>query len=238
MDEQTRANLLQAMHEEAFARAKFLLFAANAEAAGEDEAAELLRRSAAAQQDHFERMAELYELSRTVVDDLGDAIATEVRTDYQGYAGQAHRVGEIEVARLFETIHSFKAAQREALGSVALRLKLDRGRAPQPPAERPREQREFSVAIAPDDADAEPEPAAVPEPAPEAEPEGEPEPDPDAGQPEVASPAKVEYRTVHVRKSARKGRAGAAELERQLNQLADEGWVLAHAIGAQLIFQR
>ena len=33
MDEQTRANLLQAMHEEAFARAKFLLFAANAEAA-------------------------------------------------------------------------------------------------------------------------------------------------------------------------------------------------------------
>ena len=35
MDEQTRANLLQAMHEEAFARAKFLLFASNAEAAGQ-----------------------------------------------------------------------------------------------------------------------------------------------------------------------------------------------------------
>lgn len=232
MDEQTRANLLQAMHEEAFARAKFMLFAANAETAGEGEAAELLRRSAAAQQDHFERMAELYELTRTVVDDLGDAIATEVRTDYQGYAGQAHRVGEIEVARLFETIHSFKAAQREALGSVALRLKLDRGRAPQPgeqPQEEEAEQREFSVAIAP----AEGEPEAGPE-----EPEAEAQPNDEPEQPAPEAVRAAEYRTVHVPKSARKGKAGAEELERQLNELASEGWVLAHGIGPQLIFQR
>src|SRR5436190_14484022 len=176
MDEQTRANLLQAMHEEAFARAKFLLFAANAEAAGQEEAAQLLDRSAAAQQDHFERMAELYELSRTVVDDLGDAIATEVRTDYQGYAAQAHRVGEIEVQRLFETIHSFKAAQREVLGSIALRLKLDQGRTGEPAGPPVRvDPPEYSVAVDPED---------VAEAA-----EG------------VAA---AEYRTVHVRKSARK----------------------------------
>ena len=218
MDEQTRANLLQAMHEEAFARAKFLLFAANAEAAHQDEAAQLLDRSAAAQQDHFERMAELYELSRTVVDDLGDAIATEVRTDYQGYAAQAHRVGEIEVQRLFETIHSFKAAQREALGSIALRLKLDRGREPaeeQGPAA-PDEPQEYSVAVDP----------GAPE-ALDAEPAEEP-----------VEPAAPEYRTVHVRKSARKSAGGAVELERRLNELAEEGWTLVEAIGSQLVFVR
>jgi rubrerythrin len=218
MDEQTRANLLQAMHEEAFARATFLLYAANAEAAGQDEAAQLLHRSAAAQQDHFERMAELYEVSRTVVDDLADAIATEVRTDYQGYAAQAHRVGEIEVQRLFETIHSFKAAQREALGSIALRIKLDRGRAAEP-AEAPagREQPERGAAAAEPD---EPEPAPAQDDR-DAEPEGAPE-----------------YRTVHVRKSARKSAGGAVELERRLNQLAEEGWTLVAAIGSQLIFSR
>ncbi|HET6850037.1 MAG TPA: hypothetical protein VFH74_14340 [Gaiellales bacterium] len=213
MDEQTRANLLQAMHEEAFARAKFLLFAANAEAAGQDEASQLLDRSAAAQQDQFERMAELYELSRTVVDDLGDAIATEVRTDYQGYAAQAHRVGEIEVQRLFETIHSFKAAQREALGSIALRLKLDRGRDTEPAeAPAPRDRPEFSVAVAPEP---EEEEAAIAE-----------------------EPAGLEYRTVHVRKSARRTAGGAVELERRLNELAEEGWTLVEAIGSQLIFVR
>ncbi|HET7428268.1 MAG TPA: hypothetical protein VFJ66_02365 [Gaiellales bacterium] len=212
MDEQTRANLLQAMHEEAFARAKFLLFAANAEAAGQEEAAQLLDRSAAAQQDHFERMAELYELSRTVVDDLGDAIATEVRTDYQGYAAQAHRVGEIEVQRLFETIHSFKAAQREALGSIALRLKLDRGRTGEPAAHPVRmDPPEYSVAVDPEDV----EEAA-----------------------EGAPAAAAEYRTVHVRKSTRKSAGGALELERRLNEMAEEGWTLVEAIGSQLIFVR
>jgi rubrerythrin len=217
MDEQTRANLLQAMHEEAFARAKFLLFAANAEAAGQEEAAQLLDRSAAAQQDHFERMAELYELSRTVVDDLGDAIATEVRTDYQGYAAQAHRVGEIEAQRLFETIHSFKAAQREALGSIALRLKLDRGRSP--------------------DAGAAPGPVEpMSEPGTHAEPGPEPQPEPGAGA--DPQPGPPEYRTVHVRKSARKSAGGAVELERRLNELAGEGWTLVEAIGSQLVFAR
>ncbi|HEX2589476.1 MAG TPA: hypothetical protein VHL51_14510 [Gaiellales bacterium] len=210
MDEQTRANLLQAMHEEAFARAKFLLFAANAAVAGQEEAAQLLDRSAAAQQDHFERMAELYELSRTVVDDLGDAIATEVRTDYQGYAAQAHRVGEIEVQRLFETIHSFKAAQREALGSIALRLKLDRGRTGEPAAHPVRvDPPEYSVAVDPEDVE-----------------------EADEGAPAA------EYRTVHVRKSARKSAGGAVELERRLNELAEEGWTLVEAIGSQLIFVR
>jgi len=213
MDEQTRANLLQAMHEEAFARAKFLLFAANAEADGQAEAAQLLQRSAAAQQEHFERMAELHELSRTVVDDLGDAIATEVRTDYQGYAAQAHRVGEIEVQRLFETIHSFKAAQREALGSLALRLKLDRGRTTEAAAARP---------------PAELEDAGEPEPEHAAEPEAE----------LAAEPGAPEYRTVHIRKSARRTAGGAVELERRLNELAEEGWTLAEAIGSQLIFVR
>jgi rubrerythrin len=230
MDEQTRAHLLQAMHEEAFARAKFLLFAANAEAAGHSEAAQLLDRSAAAQQDHFDRMAELYELSRTVVDDLGDAIATEVRTDYQGYATQAHRVGEIEVARLFETIHSFKAAQREALGSVALRLKLDRGRIPEPSAEpaaaeEAGEQREYSLAVAPE---------AVVEPLQEDE---RAKPDEGDDEPEAVQPT-PEYRTVHVRKATRKSAGGAVELERRLNQLAEEGWTLVEAIGSQLIFRR
>ena len=213
MDEQTRANLLQAMHEEAFARAKFLLFAANAEADGQAEAAQLLQRSAAAQQEHFERMAELHELSRTVVDDLGDAIATEVRTDYQGYAAQAHRVGEIEVQRLFETIHSFKAAQREALGSLALRLKLDRGRTTEAAAAR---------------APAELEDGGEPEPEHAAEPEAE----------LAAEPGAPEYRTVHIRKSARRTAGGAVELERRLNELAEEGWTLAEAIGSQLIFVR
>jgi rubrerythrin len=214
MDEQTRANLLQAMHEEAFARAKFLLFAANAETAGQEEAAQLLDRSAAAQQDHFERMAELYELSRTVVDDLSDAIATEVRTDYQGYAAQAHRVGEIEAQRMFETIHSFKAAQREALGSIALRLKLDSGRAPAAAQEAPQE---ADRAEEPE----QPQPAPASEPAP-----GEPEPE------------TPEYRTLHVRKSFRKSSGGAVELERRLNELAEEGWTLVEAIGSQLIFRR
>jgi rubrerythrin len=217
MDEQTRANLLQALHEEAFARAKFLLFAANAEAAGQEEAAQLLDRSAAAQQDHFERMAELYELSRTVVDDLGDAIATEVRTDYQGYAAQAHRVGEIEVQRLFETIHSFKAAQREALGSIALRLKLDRGRSP-----------DAGAAPEPVEPGTEPGTHAEPEPEPQFEPEPVAEP----------QPGPPEYRTVHVRKSARKSAGGAVELERRLNELAEEGWTLVEAIGSQLVFAR
>jgi len=225
MDEQTRANLLQAMHEEAFARAKFLLFAANAETAGQEEAAQLLDRSAGAQQDHFERMAELYELSRTVVDDLSDAIATEVRTDYQGYAAQAHRVGEIEAQRMFETIHSFKAAQREALGSIALRLKLDRGRASAETA-LPREADRAEEAE-------HPEPAPASEPAPSELEQPEPEPAPSELEPETP-----EYRTVHVRKSFRKSSGGAVELERRLNELAEEGWTLVEAIGSQLIFRR
>jgi hypothetical protein len=48
----------------------------------------------------------------------------------------------------------------------------------------------------------------------------------------------AEYRTVHVRKSARKSAGGAVELERRLNELAEEGWTLVEAIGSQLIFVR
>ena len=217
MDEQTRANLLQAMHEEAFARAKFLLFAANAEAAGQEEAAQLLDRSAGAQQDHFDRMAELYELSRTVADDLSDAIATEVRTDYQGYAAQAHRVGEIEAQRMFETIQSFKAAQREALGSIALRLKLDQGRTSGP---------KISLAVAEGKDEAV---EASDQPAPDAD----LEPDEPPREPDIP-----EYRTVHIRKSFRKSAGGAVELERRLNELAEDGWTLVETIGSQLIFRR
>jgi rubrerythrin len=105
MDAQTYENVLVAMQREAYAHARYLLFATAARKRGETHLASMFEGIAAVElQEHFAELAELVGVVGTDSDNLYAAIQDEnfeVEWKYPQFADQAREAGEVAVAERF-----------------------------------------------------------------------------------------------------------------------------------------
>jgi rubrerythrin len=105
MNAQTYENVVAAMRREAFAHARYLLFAAAARKQGEERLASMFEGIAAVElQEHFAELAKLAELVGTAADNLRASIRDEnfeVEWKYPQFADQARAAGEDAVAERF-----------------------------------------------------------------------------------------------------------------------------------------
>jgi len=119
-------NLSTAMHGEAFAYAKYMLYAKRARQSGNKELAQLLEKTANEELlEHFAEEAELAGLIGGDADNLKDAIqgeSYEVETMYRDFAEQASATGDKAAADRFEEIRhdemKHRDAFKEALGKL------------------------------------------------------------------------------------------------------------------------
>jgi rubrerythrin len=127
VDGSTRTNALAAMHGEALAHAKYQAYAAQAQQAGHQQAAQAFTSAADAElSDHFTGEANLISLvSNNAAANLQDAIAGEsyeVNTMYPEFARQAATAGDQAAANLFTEIAQDEAghmkAFQTALGAI------------------------------------------------------------------------------------------------------------------------
>jgi rubrerythrin len=118
LNEQTLHNLSIAMHGEAFAYAKYLLYADHARRSGDTELADLLERTAKIERfEHFAEEAKLAAPVSSNADNLKDAIRGEFYesdTMYREFAQQAEQAGDHEAARLFEEIRKDETEHRDS----------------------------------------------------------------------------------------------------------------------------
>jgi rubrerythrin len=125
MDAQTHENLLAALHGEAFAHARYLVFAAAARKRGSDRLASMFEGIAAVElQEHFAELAELAELVGADEDNIRTAIQDEnleVEWTYPKFADQARAAGEVAVANRFAEM-----AEDEREHEKSLELALER----------------------------------------------------------------------------------------------------------------
>jgi rubrerythrin len=108
MNTETREHLLQALHGEAFAFARYMLFAEAARRNGRPELADLFERTAHTERlEHFAEEAELVGLVGNDEDNLREAITGEryeVESMYPNFAKQAQLAGETAAAERFAEI--------------------------------------------------------------------------------------------------------------------------------------
>jgi len=128
MRPQTRENLLTAMHGEAFAYAKYMLFAKHARHSGQENLAELFERTAAIELfEHFAEEAELAEIVGSDAENLQDAIAGEayeVDTMYRQFAIQATASGDHEAAERFAEVREDEMGHRDAFEAALKKLAI------------------------------------------------------------------------------------------------------------------
>lgn len=126
LSERTRKNLLEAMHGEAFAFAKYRLYARQARKNGRMELADLFERTAEQEfMEHFAEEAELFGLVKDDDQDIHDAIAGEsyeVERMYKNFAEEASIDGDHETAHRFEEIRRDEAEHLAAFESALTRL--------------------------------------------------------------------------------------------------------------------
>jgi rubrerythrin len=119
-------NLLEAMHGEAFAYAKYKLFARQARENGHFEVADLFERTADQEFfEHFAEEAELMGLVRNTEQDIKDAIAGEsyeVDTMYRKFADEAKADGDAQVAHRFEEIRQDETAHQLGFEEALMKL--------------------------------------------------------------------------------------------------------------------
>ena len=127
MNEQTMKNLSTAMHGEAFAYAKYLLFAEQARKNGNTKVADLFESAAKTERfEHFSEEAQLAGLVGSDSDNLKDAIkgeSYETETMYREFAQQAKQAGDHEAAKRFEEIRLDEAKHRDAFNAALSDLK-------------------------------------------------------------------------------------------------------------------
>jgi rubrerythrin len=131
----TRKNLMDAMHGEAFAFAKYKIFAKHARKNGNNELADLFEKTADQEYfEHFRELADLLQLAGTDEQDVTDAIAGEsfeVDAFYKRFADEARQDGDEEAAHRFEEIRHDEAfhqlAFQEALIKLQTRDRIMRG---------------------------------------------------------------------------------------------------------------
>jgi rubrerythrin len=127
INSQTKANLDTAMHGEAFATAKYLLYAAKAYATNQPALGAYFEQAARTERtDHFAKEAKLFGLVGTNEANLSDAIAGEdyeTTTMYPKFAAEAEAAGDAEAAALFREIASDEAKHRNAFQNFLAKLK-------------------------------------------------------------------------------------------------------------------
>ena len=118
VSQKTQGNLSTAMHGEAFAYAKYLLYAHHARQHGNTELANLFRTAANTERfQHFAEEAELAGLVGSDADNLRDAIkgeSYEVDTMYREFAEQAAAAGDKSAADRFEEVRHDEMGHRDA----------------------------------------------------------------------------------------------------------------------------
>lgn len=123
---QTKENLSTAMHGEAFAYAKYLLYAQKARESGKPELAKLLETTAKTERlEHFAEEAKLVGLVDDNAANLKDAIqgeSYEVETMYREFAEQARAAGDLAAAERFEEIRKDEMKHREAFQAALVRV--------------------------------------------------------------------------------------------------------------------
>ena len=126
LNEQTLANLSTAMHGEALAYAKYLLFAEHAHKTGHPKLALLLEQTAKTERfEHFAIEAKLAGTVGSNADNLKDAIKGEnyeATTMYREFAEQAEKAGDHAVAAQFEEIRQDEMKHRDAFTAALAKL--------------------------------------------------------------------------------------------------------------------
>lgn len=126
MSERGRKNLLDAMHGEAFAYAKYKLFAKQARKNGQVELADLFDRTADQEFfEHFIEEAELLGLVGNDEQDVEDAISGEsfeIDKLYKDFAEQAKSDGDQALANRFEEIRRDETFHQLAFHEALLKL--------------------------------------------------------------------------------------------------------------------
>jgi rubrerythrin len=126
MNAETHENVMVALHGEAYAHARYLLFAEAARGRGDDRLASLFEGIAAVElHEHFAELAELAELVGSDEDNLRCAIQdenAEVEAMYPGFAEQARRVGEAAVAARFEEMAEDEREHERTLETTLERI--------------------------------------------------------------------------------------------------------------------
>jgi len=122
----TREDVLAAMHGEAFAHAKYLLYAKQARERGDTQLADLYEKTAAVERlEHFMEEAELIGFGGTDQENLTDAIKGEdfeTTKMYPGYAKMADAAGDKAVAEKLREIGKDEAKHRDAYQAELKRL--------------------------------------------------------------------------------------------------------------------
>jgi rubrerythrin len=124
--QKTVDNLSTAMHGEAFAYVKYLLYAEHARKSGNKELAELFEKTANTERfEHFAEEAQLAGLVGSDADNLKDAIngeSYEVDTMYLEFAEKANVAGDAAAAARFEEIRHDEIGHREAFKTALTKL--------------------------------------------------------------------------------------------------------------------
>lgn len=125
LSKQTKENLSTAMHGEAFAYAKYLLYAQKARQSGKPELAKLLETTAKTERfEHFAEEAKLAGLVEDNAANLKDAIhgeSYEVETMYREFAEQARAAGDLVAAERFEEIRKDETKHRDAFQAALVK---------------------------------------------------------------------------------------------------------------------
>jgi|SRR6202521_854481 len=126
LDRKTMENLSTAMHGEAFAYAKYLLYAEHARKSGNKELADLFEKTANTERfEHFAEEAELAGLVGSDADNLKDAIkgeSYEIDNMYLEFAQKAKVAGDIPAAARFEEIRHDEIGHRDAFKTALAKL--------------------------------------------------------------------------------------------------------------------
>lgn len=126
LQQKTQENLSTAMHGEAFAYAKYMLFAKQARQHGDLELAKLFTRAANTERfQHFEEEAQLAGLVGSDEDNLKDALkgeSYEVDTMYREFAEQAAAAGDKSAADRFEEVRHDEMGHRDAFKAALAKI--------------------------------------------------------------------------------------------------------------------
>jgi rubrerythrin len=129
----TKDNLSTAMHGEAFAYAKYMLFAERARKSGNTELAQLFEKTANEERlEHFAEEAGLAGIVGNDIDNLRDALggeSYEVETMYRDFAEQAAAVGDKAAADRFEEIRHDEMKHRDRFKEALAKLEKNPARA-------------------------------------------------------------------------------------------------------------
>lgn len=133
MNKTTMDDLSTAMHGEAFAYAKYMLYAHHARQSGNTELANLFETSAKTERfEHFAEEARLAGLVGSDADNLKDAIkgeSYEVDTMYRKFAEQATAAGDKAAADRFDEIRHDEMKHRDAFKAALARVEKISGNA-------------------------------------------------------------------------------------------------------------